>query len=140
MTAYFLDWLSLLGRWLHLVAGIAWIGSSFYFIWLDDHLVPPVDPALANRGVAGELWAVHGGGFYHAHKYRLAPASLPSSLHWFYWEAYTTFLSGVFLLCLLYYGQAEVYLIDRSVAALSKPAAIAISVAFLAGGWRLGGL
>jgi len=135
MTAYFLDWLSLLGRWLHLVAGIAWIGSSFYFIWLDDHLVPPVDPALANRGVAGELWAVHGGGFYHAHKYRLAPASLPSSLHWFYWEAYTTFLSGVFLLCLLYYGQAEVYLIDRSVAALSKPAAIAIGAAFLAGGW-----
>ena len=135
MTAYFLDWLSLLGRWLHLVAGIAWIGSSFYFIWLDNHLVPPADAALANRGVGGELWAVHGGGFYHAHKYRVAPASLPSSLHWFYWEAYTTFLSGVFLLCLLYYGQAEVYLIDRSVAALSKPAAIAIGVAFLAGGW-----
>ena len=135
MTAYLLDWLSLLGRWLHLVAGTAWIGASFYFIWLDNHLVAPADPALAARGVAGELWAVHGGGFYNSHKYRVAPASLPPSLHWFYWEAYTTFLSGFFLLCLLYYGRAEVYLIDRSVAALSKPAAIAIGVAFLAGGW-----
>ena len=77
MMAYLLDWLSLLGRWLHLVAGIAWIGSSFYFIWLDNHLVPPADPVLARQGVAGELWAVHGGGFYRAHKYRVAPPSLP---------------------------------------------------------------
>src|SRR6267142_1297216 len=135
MSAYHLEWLSLLGRWLHLVAGIAWIGSSFYFIWLDNHLVPPTDPALARRGVAGELWSVHGGGFYNAHKYRVAPETLPPVLHWFYWEAYTTFLSGFFLLCLLYYGQAEVYLIDTTVAALSKPAAIAIGVAFLVGGW-----
>ncbi|HXY76541.1 MAG TPA: urate hydroxylase PuuD [Steroidobacteraceae bacterium] len=135
MTAYFLDWLSLLGRWLHLVAGIAWIGSSFYFIWLDDHLVAPADPALAKEGVAGELWAVHGGGFYHSQKYRVAPASLPASLHWFYWEAYTTFLSGLFLMGLIYYAQAELYLIDPAVAALSKPAAIAIGIAFLGGGW-----
>jgi uncharacterized membrane protein len=135
MTAYVLDWLSLLGRWLHLVAGIAWIGSSFYFIWLDNHLLPPDDPALAQRGVAGELWAVHGGGFYESRKYRVAPRALPASLHWFYWEAYTTFLSGAFLLCLLYYGQAAVYLIDPAVAALSQPAAIAIGVAFLVGGW-----
>jgi len=135
MTAYLLDWLSLLGRWLHLVAGIAWIGSSFYFIWLDNHLLPPSDPALTSKGVAGELWAVHGGGVYNAQKYRLAPATLPPSLHWFYWEAYTTLLSGLFLLGLLYYDQAELYLIDRSVAALSKPAAIAIGIAFIAGGW-----
>jgi uncharacterized membrane protein len=135
VTAYFLDWLSLLGRWLHLVAGIAWIGSSFYFIWLDNHLLPPTDPALARSGVAGELWAVHGGGFYQAQKYRVAPAVLPASLHWFYWEAYTTLLSGLLLLGLLYYGQAELYLIDRSVAALSKPAAIVIGMAFIAGGW-----
>jgi uncharacterized membrane protein len=135
MTGYFLTWLSLFGRWLHLVAGIAWIGSSFYFIWLDNHLLPPADPALAQEGVSGELWAVHGGGFYRSQKYRLAPATLPRSLHWFYWEAYTTLLSGLFLLGLLYYGQAELYLIDRSVAALSKPAAIAIGIAFLAGGW-----
>jgi uncharacterized membrane protein len=137
MSAYLLEWLSLLGRWLHLVAGIAWIGSSFYFIWLDNHLVPPTDPALARRGVAGELWAVHGGGFYNSHKYRVAPEILPPVLHWFYWEAYTTFLSGFFLLCLLYYGRAEVYLIDTTVAALSKPAAIAIGVAFLVGGWLI---
>jgi len=135
MTAYLLDWLSLLGRWLHLVAGIAWIGSSFYFIWLDNHLIPPADQALAKQGVAGELWTVHGGGFYHSQKYRVAPATLPPSLHWFYWEAYTTFLSGLFLMGLLYYGQADLYLIDRSVAPLSKPAAIAIGSAFLAGGW-----
>jgi uncharacterized membrane protein len=135
MSAYFLEWLSLLGRWLHLVAGIAWIGSSFYFIWLDNHLMPPTDPALARRGVAGELWAVHGGGFYNAHKYRVAPETLPPVLHWFYWEAYTTFLSGFFLLCLLYYGRAEAYLIDPTVVALSKPTAIAIGVAFLVGGW-----
>jgi uncharacterized membrane protein len=135
VTSYLLDWLSLLGRWLHLISGIAWIGASFYFIWLDNHLVAPTDPELARRGVAGELWAVHGGGFYNSHKYRVAPAALPPVLHWFYWEAYTTFLSGFFLLCLLYYGQAEAYLIDPSVAALSKPAAIAIGIAFLAGGW-----
>ncbi len=137
MTAYLLDWLSLLGRWLHLTAGIAWIGSSFYFIWLDNHLVPPTDPELAGKGVAGELWAVHGGGFYNSHKYRVAPARLPPHLHWFYWEAYTTFLSGFFLLSLLYYGQAEVYLIDPSVAPLSKPIAIAAGLAFLAGGWLI---
>jgi uncharacterized membrane protein len=137
VIAYVLDWLSLLGRWLHLVAGIAWIGASFYFIWLDNHLLPPADPALKGKGVAGELWAVHGGGFYNSHKYRLAPATLPPHLHWFYWEAYTTFLSGFFLLCLLYYGQAEVYLIDPSVAALSKPAAIVIGLAFIAGGWLI---
>jgi uncharacterized membrane protein len=135
VTGYLLDWLSLLGRWLHLIAGIAWIGASFYFIWLDNHLLPPVDPQLEDKGVAGELWAVHGGGFYNSHKYRVAPASLPPLLHWFYWEAYTTFLSGFFLLCLLYYGQAEVYLIDPSVAALSKPLAIALGAAFLPGGW-----
>ncbi len=135
MLAYAIDWLSLLGRWLHLIAGIAWIGSSFYFIWLDNHLTPPLDPGLAARGVSGELWAVHGGGFYHSQKYRVAPATLPATLHWFYWEAYTTFLSGFFLLCLLYYGQAEIYLIDPAVMPLSKPAAIGIGLAFMAGGW-----
>jgi uncharacterized membrane protein len=135
VTAYLIDWLSLLGRWLHLITGIAWIGSSFYFVWLDNHLLPPADPELGRKGVGGELWAVHGGGFYNAHKYRVAPAMLPQSLHWFYWEAYSTFLSGLFLMCLLYYGQAEIYLIDRSVAALSKSEAIGIGLAFLGGGW-----
>ncbi|MGA2397031.1 MAG: urate hydroxylase PuuD [Steroidobacteraceae bacterium] len=135
MSAFTIEFLGLLGRWVHLISGIAWIGASFYFVWLDDHLLPPTDEALVRKGVGGELWAVHGGGFYNAQKYRLAPQVLPQSLHWFYWEAYSTFLSGVFLLCLLYYGQAEIYLIDRAVAALTKPEAIAISVGFFVGGW-----
>jgi uncharacterized membrane protein len=135
MSAYLFDWLSLLTRWFHFIAGIAWIGSSFYFVWLDNHLVPPADPAHAKKGVGGELWSVHGGGFYHAQKYRVAPETLPTTLHWFYWEAYSTFLSGFLLLVLLYYWQAEIYLIDPGVAPLSKPAAIAIGLAFIVGGW-----
>jgi uncharacterized membrane protein len=135
MSAFLLEFLSLLGRWVHLITGIAWIGASFYFVWLDNHLLPPTDESLKSKGVGGELWAVHGGGFYNAQKYRVAPQTLPASLHWFYWEAYSTFLSGFFLLCLLYYAQAEVYLIDPRIAALSKPAAIAISLSFLIGSW-----
>jgi uncharacterized membrane protein len=135
MSAFAIEFLGLLGRWVHLITGIAWIGASFYFVWLDDHLLPPTDEGLVRKGVAGELWAVHGGGFYNAQKYRLAPRVLPQSLHWFYWEAYSTFLSGVFLLCLLYYGQAEIYLIDVRVAALTKLEAIAIGVGFIVGGW-----
>jgi uncharacterized membrane protein len=137
VSAYLLDWLSLLGRWVHLIAGIAWIGSSFYFVWLDNHLLRPADPELERKGVGGELWAVHGGGFYNAHKYRGAPSALPKSLHWFYWEAYSTFLSGFFLMCLLYYAQAEIYLIDPAVADLSRPQAVAIGLAFLVGGWLI---
>jgi uncharacterized membrane protein len=135
MTAYAIDYLSMLGRWVHLITGIAWIGASFYFVWLDDHLLPPADEALERLGVGGELWAVHGGGFYNAQKYRVAPRTLPKTLHWFYWEAYSTWLSGFFLLCLLYCGQAEIYLIDPRVAALSKPTAILASLAFIVGGW-----
>src|SRR5271168_3250732 len=135
MSAYVLDWLSLLGRWVHLITGIAWIGASFYFVWLDNHLLPPTDESLLKKGVGGELWAVHGGGFYNAQKYRIAPETLPPTLHWFYWEAYSTWLSGFFLLALLYYAQAPVYLIDPRVAALSQPAAISLSLAFIIGGW-----
>ena len=90
MAAYILDWLNLLVRWLHVIAGIAWIGSSFYFIWLDNHLRSPADPADDDKGVGGEVWSVHGGGFYHAQKYRVAPGKLPETLHWFKWEAYVT--------------------------------------------------
>jgi uncharacterized membrane protein len=135
MSAYLFDLASLLVRWLHLITGIAWIGASFYFVWLDNHLIAPARRELIDAGVGGEVWAVHGGGFYNAQKYKAAPAVLPATLHWFYWEAYWTWLSGMFLLCLLYYARAEVYLIDPNVAALSKPAAIAIAIAFLAGGW-----
>jgi uncharacterized membrane protein len=135
MSAYAVEWLGLLGRWVHLITGIAWIGASFYFVWLDNHLIAPTDGASLKKGVGGEVWAVHGGGFYNAQKYRVAPQTLPTSLHWFYWEAYWTLLSGFFLLCLLYYAQAEIYLIDPRVAALSKPAAITLSLGFLIGGW-----
>jgi uncharacterized membrane protein len=136
MEAYVLEWLSFLGRSFHLIAGIAWIGASFYFIWLDSHLRTPRYADEAQRlGIGGEVWALHGGGFYRAQKFAVAPPELPETLHWFKWEAYSTWLSGAFLLALLYYVGAEVYLIDRSVADLAKPAAIAIGVAFLAGGW-----
>jgi uncharacterized membrane protein len=137
VTGYLLDWCALLIRWLHVIAGIAWIGASFYFVWLDNHLQPPFDVARADPDIAGELWAVHGGGFYRAQKYRLAPPLLPPTLHWFYWEAYATWLSGFALLCLLYFLRAEAYLIDPAVAALSKPAAIASALAVLAGAWLL---
>jgi uncharacterized membrane protein len=133
MDAFLIEWLALIGRWVHLITGIAWIGASFYFVWLDNHLLAPTSKRA--DGVGGELWAVHGGGFYHSQKYRVAPASLPGTLHWFYWEAYSTWLSGFFLLCLMYYGQAEIYLIDARVATLSNATAILIGLAFLAGTW-----
>ena len=135
MEAYIVDWLNILARWLHFITGIAWIGSSFYFVWLDNHLQAVKDPADDAKGVGGEVWSVHGGGFYHAQKYKVAPSELPETLHWFKWEAYTTWMSGMFLLALIYWYGAEVYLIDRSVAELSSPAAVGIAIAFLAGGW-----
>jgi uncharacterized membrane protein len=135
VTDYLLDWCSLLLRWLHVVAGVAWIGASFYFVWLDNHLEPPRDPELTDAGIAGELWAVHGGGFYRSQKYRVAPQRLPPTLHWFYWEAYTTWLSGFALLAVLYLLRAEAYLIDPAVAALTKPAAIVIALGVLVVSW-----
>ncbi|MGA8260391.1 MAG: urate hydroxylase PuuD [Arenicellales bacterium] len=135
MEAYILDWLSLLGRWLHFVAGVAWIGASFYFVWLDDHLLAPKEAADNDKGVAGEVWSVHGGGFYHAQKYALTPPEMPGTLHWFKWEAYTTWLSGAFLLALIYWYGANVYLIDPRVANLTRPEAIGIGIGTLVVGW-----
>ena len=135
MEAYVVEWLNLLARWLHFITGIAWIGSSFYFIWLDNHLEAPKHPPDAEKGVGGELWSVHGGGFYHAQKYKVAPRQLPETLHWFKWEAYTTWLSGMFLLVLVYWYGAEVYLVDPAVAELSPLAAVASAAAFVAVGW-----
>lgn len=135
MLNYLLDWLGLLVRWIHIITGIAWIGASFYFVWLDNHLQPPEDRDAAESGIGGELWAVHGGGFYRAQKFRLAPTVLPATLHWFYWEAYSTWLSGFVLLGLLYFLRADAYLIDPQVAALTAPAAIAIALAFMIGSW-----
>jgi uncharacterized membrane protein len=132
LDPYATDWLNLLTRWLHVIAGIVWIGSSFYFIALDNHLRPPRD---AEEGVGGEAWEIHGGGFYRVHKYRVAPEELPEPLHWFKWEAYTTWLSGFALLVVLYYLHADTYLIDKSVADLSPLEAILISVGLLAAAW-----
>jgi uncharacterized membrane protein len=135
MDPYANQWLDLLVRWLHVVAAIAWIGSSFYFIALDNHLRPPKDEADAERGVGGEAWEIHGGGFYQVQKYTLAPKTLPEPLHWFKWEAYTTWLSGFSLLIVLYYVNANTYLIDKSVADLQPWEAISISVGLLAAAW-----
>ena len=126
MEAYLLDWLTLIARWAHVVVGIAWIGASFYFIWLDNHLEPAKE-----RDFAGELYAIHGGGFYRAQKYRLTPAELPKTLHWFKWEAYWTWITGFALLVLVYYLNPELYLIDPAVKALSSGAAIGIGLGSL---------
>jgi len=135
MEAFFIDWLNILLRWLHFITGVAWIGSSLYFVWLDNHLEPPRAAGDRDKGVGGELWSVHGGGFYHSQKYTTAPSVMPGNLHWFKWEAYSTWLSGMFLLGLVYFLGAEIYLIDRSVADLSVAMAVSISIVFVVSGW-----
>jgi len=135
MEAYIVEWLNLLARWVHFITGVAWIGASFYFIWLDNHLEAPRRAGDEEKGVGGELWSVHGGGFYHAQKYKTAPQVIPETLHWFKWEAYSTWLSGMFLLILVYWYGAEVYLVDASVAELSRVAAVGIAAAVIAGSW-----
>ncbi len=132
---YVWDWANLLFRWLHVVAAIVWIGTSFYFIALDNHLRPPADARDDERGVGGESWEIHGGGFYRIEKFRVAPQTLPEPLHWFKWEAYTTWLSGFALFIVVYYVNAGTYLVDRSVADLSTSEAVAISVGGLALAW-----
>jgi uncharacterized membrane protein len=132
MEAYAFDWLNLLVRWLHLTAGIAWIGASFYFIWLDNHLRPP---ERANARIAGELWSIHGGGFYRNEKFLLGPERIPDELHWFKWEAYFTFLSGFALLAIVYWHGARTYLIDADVADLSPAVAIGLSAGSLVLAW-----
>ena len=135
LSDYWWDWGNLLFRWLHVIAGMAWIGASFYFIALDNHLEPPRDPLDARRGVAGEAWEIHGGGFYRVEKFALAPARLPEPLHWFKWEAYTTWLSGFALIIVVYYSHATSYLIDPAVADLSAWEAVALSIAGIVLSW-----
>jgi uncharacterized membrane protein len=132
---YLRDVLDVCLRLLHVIAGIAWIGASFYFVRLDLSLRPPRAAGDAERGVAGEFWGVHGGGLYHSQKYRLAPAEMPDPLHWFKWEAYTTWLSGFALLVVLYYFDADTRLVDATVAGLEEWEAIALSVGGLALAW-----
>jgi uncharacterized membrane protein len=133
MIAEIEAWANLAIRWLHLVAGIAWIGSSFYFMWLDSHLKPPKVPR--GEGVAGELWSVHSGGFYHQMKFMVAPADMPDELHWFKWEAYTTWISGFLLLALIFYVGADLNLIDKSKYDLASWQAIVLGLGSLVAGW-----
>ncbi|MER8634884.1 MULTISPECIES: urate hydroxylase PuuD [unclassified Mesorhizobium] len=130
--AIFWDWLSFAVRWLHVVTGIAWIGSSFYFVALDLGLRQrPGMPA----GAFGEEWQVHGGGFYHVQKYLVAPAEMPEHLTWFKWESYATWLSGFAMLCVVYYAGADLFLIDPNVLAMSVPTGILLSLATIGVGW-----
>jgi uncharacterized membrane protein len=131
-TAIFIDWMSFAARWLHVVTGIAWIGSSFYFIALDLGLRKSPD---LPEGVHGEEWQVHGGGFYHVRKYLVAPPELPEHLIWFKWEAYSAWLSGFVLLAIVYYVGADLFLVDPEVLDISTSLAIAISVGSIAFGW-----
>ncbi len=135
MESYLLDWLQLGVRWLHMIAGIAWIGASFYFVWLNNNVRRPDEPIAADGERDGELHAIHGGGFYRVQRYALAPKELPRDLHWFKWEAYTTWLSGISLLILVYYLNPQVYLVDKGVANLESWVAITIGAGFLVAGW-----
>ena len=139
MEAYLLDWANLLIRWLHFIAGVAWIGASFYFVMLDSSLSKPARKQDQERGVTGELWAVHGGGVYQSQKFLLGPVGEPlaENLHWSKWEAYTTWLSGMGLLAVVYWFGAKTYLIDQQVMALSEVSAISLSIGFLVGGWMV---
>lgn len=132
MSAHLGQWLGLVARWAHVITGVAWIGTSFYFNWLNARIAPLVSP---EPGVGGELWSVHGGGFYRVVKYSVAPARLPKTLHWFKWEAYATWWSGISLLVLLYYVGAREYLLDPAVSAIGPAPAVALGVATLAGSW-----
>jgi uncharacterized membrane protein len=137
MESYLLDWANLLLRWAHVVTVIAWIGASFYFVFLDLSLVPAQDEELRKQGVTGELWALHGGGFYHPVKYAVSPPALPEHLHWFYWEAYSSWLTGFALFAVSYLWSADTYLIDKSRMAWSPAAAIAVALSFLVVFWIL---
>ncbi|VVD59112.1 urate hydroxylase PuuD [Pandoraea soli] len=135
MEAFITDWVNLLLRWLHVIAAIAWIGESFYFVMLDNGLKPPKATEDKQKGVFGEMWSVHGGGFYHAQKYLNSPPQMPEDLHWSKWKSYTTWLSGFGLFCALYLLQPQTYLIDKTVMDLQPGQAVGLAVAFLIGGW-----
>jgi uncharacterized membrane protein len=134
MEAIFHDWIGLVVRWAHIVAAIGWIGSSFYFMWLDYSLR---NDGTLPKGVKGESWSVHGGGFYQVRKFQVAPERMPAVLHWFKWEAYSTWLTGLAMLAVVYWWGAEGMLIDREVLDLSPAQAVVMSAASLGLGWVL---
>jgi uncharacterized membrane protein len=137
MEAYLLDWANLLLRWVHVITAIAWIGSSFYFVFLDNNLEKPKSPDLLEKGVDGAIWAVHGGGFYNPQKYLVAPKKIHTKLHWFYWESYSTWLTGFALFTVLYLYNASTYLIDKSLMDWRPGAAISVALAFLVVFWMV---
>ncbi|MBA1200908.1 urate hydroxylase PuuD [Pseudomonas capeferrum] len=130
MEAHLLEWLNLSVRWVHLITGVAWIGASFYFVWLENNL----NRANPGDGLSGDLWAIHGGGIYHLEKYKLAPPKMPDNLHWFKWEAYFTWMSGVALLCVVFYWNPVLYLLAPG-SSLSGPEGVAIGIGSLIAGW-----
>lgn len=130
MDPHYTEWLNLLVRWVHMIVGIAWIGASFYFVWLENNL----NRKAPKEGLSGDLWAIHGGGIYHLQKYKLAPEKMPDHLHWFKWEAYTTWLTGVLLLGVVYYLNAQLYLLAPG-SELTPLQGIGISIASLVAGW-----
>lgn len=133
MEAYIYEWINLFFRWFHVIAGVAWIGASFYFVWLDNSLENPPQ-WKKDKGIGGDLWAIHGGGFYEVAKYKLGPEVMPANLHWFKWEAYTTWLTGMAMLWVVYYVGAESFLIDSSRMDLTQGEAIAAGLGFIAAG------
>lgn len=142
MHTFLIEYGNLLLRWLHVIAAIAWIGESIYFVMLDNSLRPPHSAQLRQRGVFGEMWSVHGGGFYHSQKYLTSPAELPDDLHWSFWKAYTTWLSGFALFAAMYLARPDVYLVNRAsdwawAAALQGWQAAGLAVLFLAAGWLI---
>jgi uncharacterized membrane protein len=138
-TSHLIEIANLLLRWAHVVTAIAWIGASFYFVMLDNSLTPPEHEDMKQKGVDGEMWAVHGGGFYHSNKYMLAPRwlPLPRNLHWSYWESYSTWLTGFALFTVMYLFNAGSFLIDRTVFDWSPGAAIAAALSFLVAFWLI---
>lgn len=137
MESYYLDWANLLLRWVHVITAIAWIGASFYFVMLDNSLEKPEDQESLDKGVGGEQWAVHGGGFYNMQKYALAPKKLPDHLHWSYWESYSTWLTGFALFTMSYLWNASTYLIDKSKMDWQPGAAIGVALAFFVVFWMV---
>lgn len=135
MESYYLDWVNLLLRWAHIITGIAWIGTSFYFVMLDNSLEKPRDAESAAKGVGGEQWAVHGGGFYNMQKYAMQPKTLPDHLHWSFWESYSTWLTGFALFTVSYLWNASTYLIDRTKMDWQPGTAVAVALAFFVVFW-----
>jgi uncharacterized membrane protein len=133
MEAYIYEWINLFFRWFHVIAGVAWIGASFYFVWLDNSLENPPQ-WKKDKGIGGDLWAIHGGGFYEVAKYKLGPEAMPANLHWFKWEAYTTWLTGMVMLWVVYYVGAESFLIDNSRMDFTQGEAIVAGLGFIAAG------